>query len=125
MASWRTTARQLRAIFAELDADAVEEYLAVVGSKAALGAGLNWYRANIAERNFHREPLGNVQVPTMFTWSDGDQALCVDGAVLTEEYVDGPYRFEVLEGVSHWIPDLAAETLSALLVDHVTHYSER
>lgn len=117
--------RQLRAIFAELDADAVEEYLGVVGSKAALGAGLNWYRANIAERNFNREPVGNVQVPTMFTWSDGDTALCVDGAVLTERYVDGPYRFEILEGVSHWIPDLAAEQMSALLVEHVSRYTER
>ena len=46
-------------------------------------------------------------------------------AVLTEEYVEGPYRFEVLEGVSHWIPDLAPDALSSLLVDHLTRYSER
>ena len=117
--------QQLRAIFAELDADAVEEYIAVVGSKAALGAALNWYRANISKRNFQDGPLGAVQVPTMFTWSDGDQALCIDGAVLTEKYVEGPYRFEILEGVSHWIPDLAADSLSALLVDQMTRYTER
>ena len=117
--------QQLRAIFAELDTDAVEEYIAVVGSKAALGAALNWYRANISKRNFQDGPLGAVQVPTMFTWSDGDQALCIDGAVLTEQYAEGPYRFEVLEGVSHWIPDLAADSLSALLVDHMTRYTER
>ena len=117
--------QQLRAIFAELGADAVEEYIAVVGSKAALGAALNWYRANISKRNFQDGPLGAVQVPTMFTWSDGDQALCIDGAVLTEKYVEGPYRFEILEGVSHWIPDLAADSLSALLIDQMTRYTER
>ena len=116
---------QLRALFAELEADAVEEYIGVVGSKAALGAALNWYRANIAARNFQDGPLGAVQVPTMFTWSDGDQALCIDGAVLTEEYVEGPYRFEILERVSHWIPEVAAEALSALLVDHIGRYAER
>ena len=61
----------------------------------------------------------------MFTWSDGDTALCVDGAVLSAEYAAGPYRFEVIEGVSRWIPKLAPEALSALLVGHVRQYSER
>ncbi len=115
----------LRALFAELEAAAVDEYLRVLGSKAALGAALNWYRANIRNRNIEQPAIGPVEVPTMFTWSDGDTALCVDGAVLSAEYAAGPYRFEVLEGVSHWVPELAPEALSALLVEHVTHYSER
>lgn len=117
--------QQLRAFYAELDADAVAEYSGVLGSKPALGAALNWYRANVADRSFGREALGAVTVPTMFTWSDGDQALCIDGAMLTEEYVEGPYRFEILEGVSHWIPEVAAEALSALPVDHIGRYAER
>ena len=115
----------LRGVFAGIDAGAVDEYLRVLGSKPALGAALNWYRANVADRNVQRPPIGPVHVPTMFTWSDGDTALCIDGALLTEEYVEGPYRFEVLEGVNHWIPDLAAEAMSSLLVDHLTRYSER
>ena len=61
----------------------------------------------------------------MFTWSDGDTALCIDGALLTEEYVEAPYRFEVLEDVNHWIPDLAPDAMTALLVDHLIRYSER
>ena len=116
---------QLRAIYAELDAQAVEEYVRVLGTKPALGAALNWYRANVGPDSFGREALGRVAVPTMFTWSDADQALCIDGAVLTAEYVEGPYRFEVLEGISHWIPEEAPDALSALLVDHVSHYTER
>ena len=115
----------LRALFAELEAGAVDEYLRVLGSKAALGAALNWYRANIRNRNIEQPAIGPVAVPTMFTWSDGDTALCVDGAVLSAEYAAGPYRFEVLEGVSHWVPELASEALSALLVGHVRQYSER
>ena len=115
----------LRGLFAGIDDEAVEEYVRVLGSKAALGAALNWYRANIGDRNLRGPAAGSVEVPTMFTWSDGDAALCIDGAVLTEQYVEAPYRFEVLEGVSHWIPDLAPEAMSSLLVDHVTQYSER
>ncbi len=115
----------LRGLFAELEAGAVDEYVRALGTKAALGAALNWYRANIRNRNIEQPAIGPVEVPTMFTWSDGDTALCVDGAVLSAEYAAGPYRFEVIEGVSHWVPELAADALSALLVGHVRQYSER
>ena len=115
----------LRGIYAGIDGAAVDEYVRVLGSKAALGAALNWYRANIGDRNLQGPPLGAVEVPTMFTWSDGDTALCIDGALLTEEYVSGPYRFEVLEGVNHWIPDLAAEAMSTVLLEHLGRYTER
>ena len=115
----------LRGLYAGMGEDAVAEYLRVLGSKPALGAALDWYRANIGGRNLQRPATGAVTVPTMFTWSDGDTALCIDGAVLTEEYVEGPYRFEVLEGIDHWIPEMAAEKMSALLVEHLTQYSER
>ncbi len=116
---------QLRAIYVAIDGEAVDEYLRVLGSKEALGAALNWYRANIGDRNLQGPAVGAVHVPTMFTWSDGDTALCVDGALLTEQYVEGPYRFEVLEGVSHWIPDLASAQMTALLIEHLTDYSKR
>ena len=115
----------LRGIYAGIDSEAVDEYVRVLGSKQALGAALNWYRANIGDRNLQGPALGSVEVPTMFTWSDGDTALCIDGALLTEEYVTGPYRFEVLEGVNHWIPDLAAEAMSTLLVEHTSRYTDR
>ena len=116
---------QLRAMYAGMEREAIDDYIRVLGSKPALGAALNWYRANIANRSLEVAPVGAVTVPTMFTWSDGDTALCVDGALLTEQFVDAPYRFEVLEGVNHWIPDLAAEAMTSLLVEHVTEHAER
>ncbi len=115
----------LRGIFTGIEPDAIDEYVRVLGSKAALGAALNWYRANIANRQISAPAMGVVRVPTMFTWSDGDTALCIDGAQLTEEYVDAAYRFEIIEGVSHWIPDLATDQMTALLLDHINTYSER
>ena len=114
----------LRSLFTGIEAEAVDEYLRVVGSKAALGAALNWYRANLDD--IRQGPaLGPVEVPTMFTWSDGDPAITIEGAQLSVEYVTAPYRFEILEGVSHWIPDLAAEAMSDLLLDHLGRHSER
>ena len=115
----------LRSIYAGVDAAAIDEYVRVLGTKPALGAALNWYRANIASRRLQGPALGAVEVPTMFTWSDGDTALCIDGARLTGEYVAGPYRFEIIEGVNHWVPELAAEALSSLFTEHMTAHSER
>ena len=62
---------------------------------------------------------GRVAVPTMYVWSTEDIALGRRAAETTADFVDGPYRFEVLEGVSHWIPDLATGRLNRLLLDHL------
>jgi pimeloyl-ACP methyl ester carboxylesterase len=58
-------------------------------------------------------------VPTLFVWSDGDAFLCRDGAELTANFVEAPYRFEVIQGVGHWIADLAPDALNALLLEHL------
>lgn len=116
---------QLRAIFADIDDAAIDEYVRVLGSKEALGAALNWYRANISDRKPQMSALGAIEVPTMFTYCSVSTALCIDGAVLTEQYVEGPYRFEIIEGVSHWIPDLAPDVMTSLLLEHIAEYSER
>ena len=97
-------------------ADDVEEYMRVLGQPGALTAALNWYRA--------MQPglvgdIGPVTMPTMFVWSTNDIALGREGAEATEQCVDGPYRFEVLDGVSHWIPEQAADDLNRLLLEHL------
>jgi hypothetical protein len=35
--------------------------------------------------------------------------------------VAGPYRFEVLEGVDHWIPENAADATNRILSDFLTN----
>jgi pimeloyl-ACP methyl ester carboxylesterase len=102
-----------------VDAAAVDEYLRVLGTEEALGAALNWYRANVGMRMLTAPALGAIGVSTLFIWGDGDTALCRDGADLTEQYVDGSYRFEVMMGVDHWIADKAPEALNVLLLEHI------
>ncbi len=57
--------------------------------------------------------------PTLYVWSTGDKAIGRTAAEATAEWVEGPYRFEVLEHVSHWIPEMAPDELSALLLQHL------
>lgn len=109
----------LRAIYAGLPDKDVSVYIQALGTKEALGAGLNWYRANITDRKFQGPSVGSIDVPVMFIWSDGDAAVCREPAQSTADFVSGPYRFEVIEGVSHWVPELAAERVSELLLEHL------
>jgi pimeloyl-ACP methyl ester carboxylesterase len=81
----------------------------------ALTAALNWYRA--FPLSDARDAGRKVTVPTMFIWSDGDIALREKGARATGDYVVGEYRFEVLNGVSHWILDEQPDKTADLLLD--------
>ena len=86
--------------------------VAAMSEPGALTAALNWYRAM-----FLAKPAGKITVPTLYVWSDGDTALLDKAAYATGDYVIADYRFEVLRGVSHWIPDERPDTLADLLMD--------
>ena len=94
-----------------------DEYMSVLGQDGCLTAALNWYRAMQAGLV---GDIGPITMPTMFVWSTNDIALGREGAEATGQYIDGPYRFEVLEGVSHWIPEQAADDLNKLLLEHLS-----
>ncbi len=99
-----------------LASEDAEEYLRVLTEPGALTGGLNYYRAtSFAEA----AQIGPIVTPTMYVWSTDDMALGRDAAEATAQFVEGPYRFEVLEGVSHWIPEHAPDALNALLLDHL------
>jgi pimeloyl-ACP methyl ester carboxylesterase len=89
--------------------------VAQMSEPGALTAALNWYRAMDAGL----AGVGRITVPTLFVWSTGDVALGREGAEATAAHVDGPYRFEILEGVSHWIPEEVPDVLSRLLLEHL------
>lgn len=81
----------------------------------ALTAGINWYRG--MPFMDPRATGGKITVPTMFVWSDRDSALLPKGAYDTARYVSGEYRFEVMSGASHWLPEERADELAALLLE--------
>ncbi|MFA4084866.1 alpha/beta fold hydrolase [Mycobacteroides salmoniphilum] len=86
----------------------------------ATTATVNWYRAM---RYSLRSPARAVRVPTLFIWSDEDSAVTRAAADLNRKYVKAPYRFEVFEGVSHWIAEERPNETAALVLEHIAEHS--
>jgi pimeloyl-ACP methyl ester carboxylesterase len=85
----------------------------------AARAALNWYRA----LPMSRLPQGKVTVPAMYVYATRDAFLGRKAADLTADYVAAPYRYEVLEGRSHWLPEEAPEEVARLIVEHARSHS--
>lgn len=82
-----------------------------------LTAGMNWYRANLMKML-----QGNFlpsKVPAFGLWSNGDIFLTEDQMKNSAAYVDAPWRYEKIEGSSHWIPLDASERLNQLLIEYI------
>ena len=96
-----------------------ETYIANFSEPGALTAGLNWYRANVpVQRLLGPAPaLPPVAAPTMGVFGTADVALTEDAMVKSASKVSGPWRYERLEGIGHFIPLDAADQLNKLLLD--------
>ena len=84
--------------------------------RGALTPALHWYRALPIGA---RRPTGPSRVRTLYVWASGDVALGRRAAELTAEHVEAPYRFEVLDGVGHFVLEEAPDRVASLLVDHL------
>ncbi|WP_051900063.1 alpha/beta fold hydrolase [Streptomyces aureus] len=132
MTDWRETpaterrlladdAELLRSLYAgRVPQDALEDYVRRLSRPGALTAALNWYRSGRPDGT-----IGVIEVPTLYVWSTEDTAFGAAPARETGRWVEGPYRFEVLPGVSHWIPEEAPEALNRLLLDHLRAHGTR
>jgi pimeloyl-ACP methyl ester carboxylesterase len=99
--------------------DAVDEYLALLGQPAALNAALAWYRAAGSLASIDA-PV--IQVPTLYLWGDADSTVGATAARLTAEYVAGPFRFEILRGIGHFMTDEVPDLVTAHLLAHIEQY---
>lgn len=68
-------------------------------------------------------PAGRITVPTLFLWGSEDTALGRVAAESTGEWVDGPYRFEALEGASHWLPEEVPDVVTPKILDHLGRHA--
>jgi len=93
-----------------------DHYLARLREPGAMTAALAYYRA---QSSADLDGLGPITMPTLHVWSDGDEALGRYGAEATARHVEGPYRLEVLPGVSHWIPEQAPDRVVELVLDQL------
>jgi len=111
-------AARLRAVYGGIvAADEVESNVRRLSEPGALTAVLNWYRAFAFDGS-----IGAVPVPSLYLWGSKDLALGETAARATAEFVTGPYRFEPLEGVSHWIVDEVPGRALTAVREHLTAY---
>ncbi|HVC69508.1 MAG TPA: alpha/beta fold hydrolase [Acidimicrobiales bacterium] len=98
------------------DADAVIADLERTGS---LTPGLNWYRANVPPEALIGPPLElpAVAAPTMGVWGTGDFALTEAQMTGSSAYVTGPWRYERVDGVAHWMQLEKPDVVNRLLLD--------
>ncbi len=96
-----------------------EHAIADLSRPGALTAALNWYRASWrpdAELR-ERRPFPTVAADTLGIWSDRDHYLVEEQMTGSGEYVVGEWRYERIEGASHWMQLDAPERLNELLLD--------
>lgn len=95
-----------------------QAYLDVVGTRAAMDAAINWYRAS-GGAGLRAAELPAVTAPTLYIWGDDDATVGRMAAEGTAAHVEGPYRFVELEGVGHFVTDEAPGVVAPLLLDHL------
>jgi pimeloyl-ACP methyl ester carboxylesterase len=98
----------------------VDRYVTLMREPGVLTRCLNWYRAQTID---DIADMGAIAVPTLYVWSDEDVALGPVAAHATAAHVAAPYRFEVLHGVSHWVPEEAPDRLSPLILEHLAAHA--
>jgi pimeloyl-ACP methyl ester carboxylesterase len=98
------------------DADAT---IAELEANSSLTPGLNYYRANIPPEAWlsRGRSLPAVAAPTMGVWSTGDIALTERQMTDSAQNVTGPWRYERLDGLGHWMQLEAPDQVNRLLLD--------
>jgi pimeloyl-ACP methyl ester carboxylesterase len=97
----------------------VESYVADLSRPGALTAGLSWYRANLhPKRQLEPRPqLPPIAAPTLALWSSGDNYLHEQPMLDSAGHVTGPWRYERIDGASHWMQLDDPERIDALLLE--------
>jgi pimeloyl-ACP methyl ester carboxylesterase len=80
-----------------------------------LTAAIDYYRANL--RMLFKADWPAVRVPVMGVWSSRDIALVERQMTESRRFVDAPWRYERIEGATHWLQLDAPERVNALLID--------
>jgi pimeloyl-ACP methyl ester carboxylesterase len=95
----------------------IGKWTADMSREGRLTAGLNWYRKNFLHILFH--DFARVKVPVLGIWSSGDIFLTEGQMKKSADYVDGPWRYERIDGSGHWVPLDASDKLNRMLIEYV------
>ena len=107
----------LRQAYAGIPPEAVEEYVRSFTAPGVLSAALAYFR--MFDFQSWLELPASI-VPTLFVWGRDDPFLDPSTAAATRGHVTGSYREAALEGIGHWVPELADELVGELLLEQLT-----
>jgi pimeloyl-ACP methyl ester carboxylesterase len=106
----------LRVSYRGLPDELIERYVAFFSRPGVLTAALNHFRAFDFDEWL---ALPDATMPTLFTWGADDPYLARSTALATRLHVKGGYTEKELPGTGHWVPDLAADQVTGLLLEHL------
>jgi pimeloyl-ACP methyl ester carboxylesterase len=92
-----------------------EVYIRQLLEPGAIEGAMNWYRAS----GLQAADTPPVRTPTLYLWGDVDATVGRMAAELTREYVEAPYRFEVVAGAGHFVVDQEPARVSDYLLTHM------
>jgi pimeloyl-ACP methyl ester carboxylesterase len=99
--------------------EAIDRYITPLREPGAATAAINWYRGMPLSR---RRPGASITVPSLYAYPTGDAFLGRKAADLTGDYVSAPYTYELLDGVSHWMPEEVPDVVARLVTEHARKY---
>jgi len=96
-----------------------DDVIAELEKSGSLTPALNYYRANVPPQALIEPPLQlpPVKASTMGVWSTGDIALTEKQMTGSEAHVEGPWRYERVDGPGHWMQLEAPNAVNELLLD--------
>jgi pimeloyl-ACP methyl ester carboxylesterase len=98
-----------------------ERWHAELSRPGALTAALNWYRANAQPaRELSPRPFPKVAARTLGIWSSGDHYLLEEAMLASAAHVTGEWRYERIDGASHWLQLDAPGRVNELLLEFLT-----
>jgi pimeloyl-ACP methyl ester carboxylesterase len=100
----------------------VDEYIRDLSRPGALTAALNWYRASAHPRHelAPARAVPPVAAPTLGIWSSGDHYVTEERMLRSADHVTGPWRYERIDGASHWLQLDAPDRVNALLLEFLS-----
>jgi pimeloyl-ACP methyl ester carboxylesterase len=109
-------AAALRASYNGLEPALIDHYVAYFSSPAILTGALSHFR-NFDYSDWRALPAATT--PTLFVWGSDDPYLAESTARATRAHVAAAYTEVALDGIGHWVPELATGAMTALLLDHL------
>jgi pimeloyl-ACP methyl ester carboxylesterase len=98
----------------------LDEVASRLADRDALTASLAIYRANVPPESLltsRQSSVPPVAAPTLGVWSSGDMGLTEEQMVASAEHVTGPWRYERIDDVGHWMQLEAPDRVNELLLD--------